>query len=549
MKFKKLYVSMLNKKPALLHNTKLIFPFYATHSAAKKDMAQAVYEEHCWYTVVQKQLIFFNVKLEDRQIKVTNILCGPLEHTSWNTILQAIDVLARSRFVQTVTLSFSAKETILTELISQGYQQDQEGLTKKLYYHTALVLSGGGARGAYQIGAWRALKELGITFELIAATSVGALNAALMMMNDEKKAQQLWYQISTEQILAFPKAAADNHSFHQLVRQLRSLSISALKEQGISARPLQELLRHTLDAKKWAEFPAQLFICTTRLRGLKEKVVAVGPVKQSWEWLVASAAFFPAMQPIQIKGEDYIDGGYRNDFPMDVALSHGATECICMDAKGPGIRKKTTVPEDVANLTLRSPWSLGSFLIFDSKRSTINEQLGYLETMKYFHHYTGFWYTFTNETNWQTDWQLFISKLPDHEYAWLQERSFWHKFYKLYAKKVPLEQVGMAFVELMGRFLSLLPDKVYTKDQFVTALTTAREKTYPPVEAALSFTEWVEVYHKEYFLLSKKNQFVTINELLEKETEIPSWFVEKSAVLFITVKFFRFLQKKEPKNA
>ncbi|NRR75920.1 hypothetical protein HRD57_12070 [Tetragenococcus halophilus] len=39
--------------------------------------------------------------------------------------------------------------------------------------------------------------------------------------------------------------------------------------------------------------------------------------------MTASAAFFPAMQPMNIKGEDYIDGGYRNDFPLDVALLKG----------------------------------------------------------------------------------------------------------------------------------------------------------------------------------------------------------------------------------
>ena len=50
-----------------------------------------------------------------------------------------------------------------------------------------LVLDGGGARGAYQIGAWKALAEAGVRIRGIAGTSVGALNGALICMGDVKK--------------------------------------------------------------------------------------------------------------------------------------------------------------------------------------------------------------------------------------------------------------------------------------------------------------------------------------------------------------------------
>ena len=47
-----------------------------------------------------------------------------------------------------------------------------------------VVLDGGGARGAYQIGAWKALKEAGVKISAVAGTSVGALNGALICMDD-----------------------------------------------------------------------------------------------------------------------------------------------------------------------------------------------------------------------------------------------------------------------------------------------------------------------------------------------------------------------------
>ncbi|HYG86904.1 MAG TPA: patatin-like phospholipase family protein [Azospirillum sp.] len=68
-----------------------------------------------------------------------------------------------------------------------------------------LVLSGGGAKGAYQIGCWRALREAGIPrFSVISGTSVGALNAALIAMGDYDVAAKLWEDISPDQVLFNP---------------------------------------------------------------------------------------------------------------------------------------------------------------------------------------------------------------------------------------------------------------------------------------------------------------------------------------------------------
>ena len=58
-----------------------------------------------------------------------------------------------------------------------------------------LILDGGGARGAYQIGAWKALVEAGVKVNAVAGTSVGALNGALICMGDVKQAEKIWSEI------------------------------------------------------------------------------------------------------------------------------------------------------------------------------------------------------------------------------------------------------------------------------------------------------------------------------------------------------------------
>mgnify|MGYP002802456739 FL=1 len=64
-----------------------------------------------------------------------------------------------------------------------------------------IVLEGGGAKGAYQIGAWRALREAGVKIRGVAGASVGALNGALMCMGDLELAESVWRDLTYSQVM------------------------------------------------------------------------------------------------------------------------------------------------------------------------------------------------------------------------------------------------------------------------------------------------------------------------------------------------------------
>ncbi len=69
--------------------------------------------------------------------------------------------------------------------------------------NVALVLSGGGAKGAYEIGCWKALREAGVNdFIGIAGTSVGALNAALVAQDKFEAAESIWAGIRLRDVLS-----------------------------------------------------------------------------------------------------------------------------------------------------------------------------------------------------------------------------------------------------------------------------------------------------------------------------------------------------------
>ena len=64
----------------------------------------------------------------------------------------------------------------------------------------ALVLEGGGAKGAYSFGALLAFKEMGITFDAVGGSSVGALNAVLWSSNCLEAGQSIWESISFDSV-------------------------------------------------------------------------------------------------------------------------------------------------------------------------------------------------------------------------------------------------------------------------------------------------------------------------------------------------------------
>ena len=71
----------------------------------------------------------------------------------------------------------------------------------------ALVLSGGGSRGAYEAGACQALAELGIEFDIITGTSVGAINAAMITQGELELATKLWQEMETHMVFDVPEGS------------------------------------------------------------------------------------------------------------------------------------------------------------------------------------------------------------------------------------------------------------------------------------------------------------------------------------------------------
>lgn len=241
----------------------------------------------------------------------------------------------------------------------------------------ALVLAGGGARGSYQVGVWRALTELGWNPQIITGTSVGSLNGAMFALDLYETARDMWTSIRSQDVMELPEETRNLTELHQFLRDV-------VRAGGMDVTPLEEIVERVLDEDALRASSIRFGLVTVEKRGLKPRELPLeeipkGKVK---DYLLASAACFPALRAKQIDGVQFLDGGYRDNMPTGLAQKMGAEELVCVDLEGVGITlpNRTGLPTTM----VRSYWELGDILHFDPDTARRNIELGYYDTLRAF---------------------------------------------------------------------------------------------------------------------------------------------------------------------
>ena len=93
-----------------------------------------------------------------------------------------------------------------------------------------LALEGGGARGAFHMGAVKALLEAGYQFDGVAGTSIGALNGALIVQGDFEAGYRMWESLSNSLIFEVDEAQIKKVLNKKIDRETRELLTTKIKE-------------------------------------------------------------------------------------------------------------------------------------------------------------------------------------------------------------------------------------------------------------------------------------------------------------------------------
>lgn len=235
-----------------------------------------------------------------------------------------------------------------------------------------LVLSGGGARGAYQIGVIKALHELGFTYDIVTGTSVGALNTLLLVANKFDLLEEIWKNVDFNTVIDY-KYKYKNKAFETLIK--------APLEKGFSIEPLEELIEeHTKDLKiKGSKIKGGLVYTE---QGNKMKEIKFDDVKEEEiiDYVMASCSAFPFLKKRTINDKECYDGYYTDNMPINLAIDMGAKKIIAINVMN--LFKRKIKDKSVKILELKRKGGMHFFLNFDNKK--INESIndGYNDTMK-----------------------------------------------------------------------------------------------------------------------------------------------------------------------
>ena len=262
----------------------------------------------------------------------------------------------------------------------------------------ALVLGGGGSRGAYEIGVWQALREMDWQFDIVTGTSVGSINGAIFVTGEFDVAVEVWKRLDNSMVFNVElDESVDMKTKTALV--LKKIAGDMVKTGGGDGARLRELLTTYINEEKVRKSPVDYGLATVDISEMKlcEMTKEEIPEGKMVDYILASASIFPAVRPQKIDTQTYVDGGLFEQMPIDLAIRMGAEDIIAIELDGTGLFHKTA-PEGVRERLLKPKWDLGSVFVFDTAQVGRSMRFGYLDGMKLFGVFDGEYYAFIKNT-------------------------------------------------------------------------------------------------------------------------------------------------------
>jgi len=258
-----------------------------------------------------------------------------------------------------------------------------------------LCFSGGGARGAYQVGACKALDELGYYEQVFAfsGTSIGAVNASLLATKSIDEVKKIWTD--------FPR---DEFNYiENLMKKIRNKDFSFVKNGVIDIQNLDDLLEENLDYEKLKD--KKVFI-TLSPAGLTDegslgiirssfshyirgdKKVIYSPLQDQKKddinkQIIASCSIPFVFPPVKIDGQQIFDGGLFDNIPIKPLVTAGCDTVIVVNLQKI-IRYNPKDFPGINIIEIKHKKSLGAILNFEKNQSEARFKLGYEDTMNYF---------------------------------------------------------------------------------------------------------------------------------------------------------------------
>lgn len=186
----------------------------------------------------------------------------------------------------------------------------------------ALILSGGGSKGSFQVGKLKQLVEQGYRWDQITGVSVGAINAIYLGMFN--KHEQHFGVLQLENLWR-TKINGNCSVYEPWLPGSLTYVASLWKGSLFDTSPLRSLIEMNVDIDKVKQSNVPIHIGVCSLNTGKFKTV-LATESNIIDYVMASSSFPIAFPTIEIDGEVFTDGGIRNTVPIRTAIASGVSE-------------------------------------------------------------------------------------------------------------------------------------------------------------------------------------------------------------------------------
>ena len=276
-----------------------------------------------------------------------------------------------------------------------------------------LVLEGGGARGAYQVGACKYLFESGYKFDTFVGTSIGAINASMIAQDEFDKLVSIWENLKYSDVFDI-----DDSKFNKLKKSSLDMNIikyltnkvtSVFKSGGINTEKMRAFGKKCINEEKLRKTNMNFGLATYCISDMKPVEIFIKDIPQGelLDYILASSRL-PVFKQELFNDKYYIDGGVYNNCPINMVQKAGKKKFIVIYTNAIGIKKKYIHKKDEEVIQISPKQTLPNILDFDKKSIKMMMNLGYHDAKKVIENLDGFEYYLKSNTE-EFYYSLFIN--------------------------------------------------------------------------------------------------------------------------------------------
>lgn len=378
-----------------------------------------------------------------------------------------------------------------------------------------LVLEGGGAKGSYHIGVYKALKESGIEINGVVGTSIGALNGAMIVQNDYERCYELWHNITYSMIVDVDDEEIDKIIQLKLIKEdlafLKEKIKGFIGSRGFDITPLKKLLDEYIDEDKIRKSGMDFGIVTVNLSEFRPLHMFLQDIPRGeLKYYLMASAYLPVFKSERLGGKIYLDGGFYDNLPYKMLVEQGYKDLILVRTHALGLTRKLDL-EGTNAIVISPSDNIGRSYEYDGNRAKTNIELGYYDGLRALNGLKGQRYYVYPKTN--KDFYLdFLLKIPEEKVNNIQQML-----------KIPEMPYRRALFEHMVpkicSMISLDKDCTY-EDLLIYLLEKKAEKLDIERFKIYSFEELLStVVDKK--IEKEKEEVSRLNKLIEKVDILP----------------------------